>query len=70
MTTKICSKCNRSNELSDFHRSVTSRDGRSSRCKSCRAEDARRYLDRRRQAEREAEERAAALAGEGIDVGA
>lgn len=66
MRTKICSKCNRSKELRDFHRSVASRDGRSSRCKRCRSQDARSYLARRREAEQKAEERAAALAGEGV----
>jgi len=70
MPTKICSKCRRLKDLSEFHRSTTNRDGRTSRCKSCRTEDARVYAQRRRDSELAAEERGAALAREGLDVDA
>lgn len=68
MATKICSKCRRLKNLSEFHKSTTNRDGRTSRCKECRAEDGRVYVERRREAEGAAEERAAALTRKGIDL--
>jgi hypothetical protein len=66
--TKRCSKCGLVKELSDFHRSATSRDGRTSRCKSCRSADTQAYLERRREAELAAEERAVALSRKGVDL--
>ena len=57
MATKRCSKCHEVKELTDFHRSSTSRDGRTSRCRTCRAVDTRAYVERRRRAEALAEQR-------------
>ena len=51
MKTKACSKCGEVKEMSEFHRSPTSTDGRTSRCGSCRSEDLRTYSERRHQAE-------------------
>jgi hypothetical protein len=67
--TKWCSKCGLSKPLSEFHRSVISHDGRVGGCKSCRSFDSRRYVERRRRAEAEAEERAPFLKSEGVDLG-
>lgn len=36
---KRCTKCGETKALAEFHRSVSSRDGRASRCKDCRNED-------------------------------
>lgn len=66
METKRCSKCHEVKELQEFHRSSTNKDGRASRCKSCRNEDSRAYADRRRRAEAAAEARGAALLNESI----
>jgi len=62
-TGKQCTKCGLVKPLEEFHRSVSSRDGRTSRCRSCRSGDARNYAERRRRAEAAAEERGAALQG-------
>jgi hypothetical protein len=67
MATKICSKCRRMKDVNEFHRSATNSDGRTSRCKACRSEDGRLYVQRRHEAERAAEERAAGLARGGVD---
>ena len=58
---KRCAKCGESKALEEFHRSVTNRDGRASRCKTCRNQDSRDYLFRRRQAEDSAEQRGRSL---------
>ena len=68
MSTKQCAKCREAKPLSEYHRSVTSRDGRAARCKSCRSQDSRRYAERRRAAEASAEERAAVLEQEGVNL--
>lgn len=65
LTSKACSKCNLVKPPEEFHRSATSRDGRTSRCKRCRSADARLYAERRRAAEAAAEERAANLWNQG-----
>jgi len=54
---KRCVKCGVDKSRTEFHRSATSRDGRSSRCKTCRNQDSREYLIRRQAAEAAAEER-------------
>lgn len=53
---KRCAKCGESKTLAEFHRSMSNRDGRASRCKECRNEDSRQYLARRQLAEARAEE--------------
>lgn len=52
--------------LEGFHRSATGREGRALRCRECRNEDARRYVDRRRKAEADAEQRGALVAIEDL----
>ncbi len=69
MPVKRCSTCERMKGLHEFDRSDVSKDGRPSRCKGCRAEDARLYAARRRWAETAAEARGAALARQGVDLG-
>ena len=54
---KRCAKCRGTKALAEFHRSVSSKDGRASRCKACRNQDSRDYLLRRREAEERAERR-------------
>lgn len=66
MATKACSKCGAVKDLQAFHRSPSSKDGRMSRCKVCRSEDTRAYVQRRRRAEAAAEARGAELM-EGLD---
>ncbi len=58
---KRCVKCGVDKSRTEFHRSATSRDGRSSRCKTCRNQDSREYLIRRQAAEAAAEERGRVL---------
>ena len=59
--TKICSKCRRLKDVTEFHRSSTNRDGRTSRCKNCRNDDSRSYAERRPRTEADAEARGASL---------
>ena len=54
---KHCAKCGHTKTLAEFHRSVSNKNGRASRCKQCRNQEAREYVERRRNAEREALER-------------
>lgn len=61
MASKVCSKCRKLKDLSEFHRSSTNNDGHTSRCKECRSEEARAYQERRRRAEVAAAERGAIL---------
>lgn len=68
MASKRCSKCGEVKPMDQFHRSAMSKDGRTSRCKTCRALDARLYAERRRRAELAAEERGAKFGRQGIDV--
>lgn len=65
MVTKRCSKCHEVKDLAGFHRSSTSRDGRTSRCRTCRADDTRAYVERRRRAEADAEARGMSLLRQG-----
>lgn len=65
MNRKACSKCGEVKALDEFHRSSSNSDGRASRCKLCRREDSRRYAERRRRAEAEAEARGASLKASG-----
>lgn len=58
---KRCAKCGQPKTPEEFHRSVSNRDGRASRCKSCRNQDSRDYLERRRASEQAAEQRGDAL---------
>lgn len=58
---KRCAKCGQTKTLSEFHRSVSSRDGRASRCKECRNKESRDYVLRRHQADIAAEARGRAL---------
>lgn len=68
MGTKRCSKCGEEKPLSEYHRSSSSRDGRMSRCKTCRSADTRNYVERRRRAEALAEHRGIALREEGVEL--
>jgi hypothetical protein len=68
MTLKTCSGCGQSKALEEFDRSPNSKDGRTSRCKQCRAEVGRIYRKRRAAAERIAEQRGKELIASGIDV--
>lgn len=52
---KRCAKCGLTKTLDGFHRSASNRDGRASRCKECRNQDSRDYVNRRRHAEAAAE---------------
>jgi hypothetical protein len=66
MTTKRCTKCHAVKGLQGFHRSSTSNDGRASRCKACRNEDSRAYVERRRRAEATAEAAGHLLDAKGV----
>jgi hypothetical protein len=68
MTLKTCSGCGASKPLDEFDRAPNSKDGRTSRCKQCRAEVGRIYRKRRAAAERMAEERGNELLARGIDL--
>lgn len=45
MPLKRCPRCQQAKPLRDFHKSVKSKDGRSSRCKPCAAEALREWRD-------------------------
>lgn len=68
MKTKACSKCGEVKDMSEFHRSPTSTDGRTSRCRTCRSEDSRTYSERRHRAEETALQAALGLDDSDVDL--